>query len=411
MEDGARIRAAGIESCSRKLLRALDRQRERHNASRTIRASGCLDSRVLPLPQCGWIIGDLRGTTTALEAAKVTGINDQRLFAFPCRQHCAQPKRNGTCSPNSSRHSGVKRNPGRAPPQANTSGLPETIHGATRETRKPHLSSSPINPTARQQHTPRRQSSLRSERPATREENRLFRSAVQRPGYAGRTLPAPLRRMSLRLSRRPSISNRAERLDLRRSIRRSIAHGGELIDLAYKGRKPRKKARGSSRHQRLDEFLQLVSCRGLLTRCSRASSVSIRSSSAPRLVEVTDLLHTRHLQEALRRLSQRAAGWSGGTKIGESLRQFNRLHGRKLLSRETVFIILSDGWDTGEPELLAAQLRTARRRAQRILWLNPLLGLKDYQPLTRGMAAALPHVDVFAPAHNLESLLALEHHL
>jgi len=58
-----------------------------------------------------------------------------------------------------------------------------------------------------------------------------------------------------------------------------------------------------------------------------------------------------------------------------------------------------------------AQLRTARRRAQRILWLNPLLGLKDYQPLTRGMAAALPHVDVFAPAHNLESLLALEHHL
>ncbi len=146
-------------------------------------------------------------------------------------------------------------------------------------------------------------------------------------------------------------------------------------------------------------------------RCSRSFKRVDTFLFSTELVEVSDLLHTRHLQEALRRLSQRAAGWSGGTKIGESLRQFNRLHGRKLLSRETVFIILSDGWDTGEPELLAAQLRTTRRRAQRILWLNPLLGLKDYQPLTRGMAAALPHVDVFAPAHNLESLLALEHHL
>jgi uncharacterized protein with von Willebrand factor type A (vWA) domain len=74
-------------------------------------------------------------------------------------------------------------------------------------------------------------------------------------------------------------------------------------------------------------------------------------------------------------------------------------------------MVLSDGWDTGEPEVLAAQLRAAKRRAQRILWLNPLLGLKDYQPITRGMAAALPYVDVFAPAHNLESLLALERHL
>ena len=117
------------------------------------------------------------------------------------------------------------------------------------------------------------------------------------------------------------------------------------------------------------------------------------------------------LPEALRRLSQRAAGWSGGTKIGESLRQFNQLYGRKLLSRDTIFIILSDGWDTGEPEVLAAQMRAVRRRVQKILWLNPLLGLKDYQPVTRGMAAALPHVDVFAPAHNLESLLALERYL
>ena len=129
------------------------------------------------------------------------------------------------------------------------------------------------------------------------------------------------------------------------------------------------------------------------------------------VVEITDLIRTRRLTEALKKLSQREMGWSGGTKIGDSLRQFNQHYGRELLARDTTFIILSDGWDTGEPETLAAQLRAARRRVQRILWLNPLLGLKDYRPITRGMAAALPHVDVFAPAHNLESLLALEKYL
>ena len=83
------------------------------------------------------------------------------------------------------------------------------------------------------------------------------------------------------------------------------------------------------------------------------------------VVEISDLLRTRNLPEALRRLSQRAAGWSSGTKIGESLQQFNQLYGRKLLSRDTVFIILSDGWDTGEPEVLAAQLRATRRRRKK----------------------------------------------
>ena len=125
------------------------------------------------------------------------------------------------------------------------------------------------------------------------------------------------------------------------------------------------------------------------------------------VVEISDLLRTRSLPDALRRLSQRAAGWSGGTKIGESLRQFNQRSG-KLLSRDTVLILLSDGWETGDPQLLADQIRDVRRRVRKVVWLNPLLGLKDYQPLTRGMAAALPYLDVFAPAHNLESLLALE---
>jgi uncharacterized protein len=220
-----------------------------------------------------------------------------------------------------------------------------------------------------------------------------------------------LRRMSQRLSRRLAISQRPTRIDLRRSIRRNINRGGEPFVLAYKGKKPRKNKlvilldiSGSMNFY----SLFLVRFAYALQACFDRVHTYLFSTN---VVEISDLLRTRYLPEALRKLSQRAAGWSGGTRIGESLRQFNHSYGRKLLSRDTIFIILSDGWDTGEPELLASQLRKTKARVQKILWLNPLLGLKDYQPLTRGMAAALPYVDVFAPAHNLESLLALEKHL
>jgi hypothetical protein len=220
-----------------------------------------------------------------------------------------------------------------------------------------------------------------------------------------------LRRMSLRLSRRLAISNRRSQVDLRRSIRRNITRGGEPFVLAYKGKKPKRNKlvilldiSGSMNFY----SLFLVRFAYALQECFQRVHTFLFSTN---VVEISDLLRTRYLPDALRRLSQRAAGWSGGTRIGDSLRQFNQSYGRKLLSRDTIFIILSDGWDTGEPELLASQLRTTKGRVQKILWLNPLLGLKDYQPITQGMAAALPYVDVFAPAHNLESLLALERHL
>ena len=220
-----------------------------------------------------------------------------------------------------------------------------------------------------------------------------------------------LRRMSLRRSRRLTISTLADRVDLRRSIRRSIMHGGEPIILAYKSRKPRRNKlvilldiSGSMNFYSL--FLVRFAY-ALQSRFQRMHTFLFSTN----VVEISDLLRTCNLPEALQRLSQRPAGWSGGTRIGESLQQFNQLYGRKLLSRDTIFLILSDGWDTGEPDLLAAQLRVVRRRVQKVLWLNPLLGLKEYQPITRGMAAALPYVDVFAPAHNLESLLALERYL
>jgi len=219
------------------------------------------------------------------------------------------------------------------------------------------------------------------------------------------------RKMSLRLSRRCKIKNLAERVDVRRTIRRSIPRGGDPIVLAFRGRKPRK--------HKLVLFLDVSGSMNsyslFLVRFAFALQKYFKSVNtflfSTNVVEITDLLRTRDLLDALRGLSQRAAGWAGGTKIGDSLRDFNRQHGRRLLSPGTVFIILSDGWDTGEPELLAAELRDTRRRVRELIWLNPLLGLEEYAPVTRGMSAALPHVDVFAAAHNLESLLALERYL
>jgi uncharacterized protein with von Willebrand factor type A (vWA) domain len=98
--------------------------------------------------------------------------------------------------------------------------------------------------------------------------------------------------------------------------------------------------------------------------------------------------------------------WSGGTRIGESLAQFNR-EWPHLVDRRTIVIVLSDGWDTGEPDVLATELMRIKRRAARVIWLNPLLGNPSYEPLTRGMAAALPLIDDFAAGHNLAALREL----
>jgi hypothetical protein len=129
-----------------------------------------------------------------------------------------------------------------------------------------------------------------------------------------------------------------------------------------------------------------------------------------RLVRITDSLARDTYRTALESLASSETGWSGGTRIGESIAAFVAGWAR-LIDRRTVVIVLSDGWDTGEPEVLADAMRAIHRRAGRVVWLNPLLGSPSYKPLTRGMQSAMPHVDVFAPAHNLESLAALGRHL
>jgi len=218
------------------------------------------------------------------------------------------------------------------------------------------------------------------------------------------------KQMSRRLARRRRSGPRGH-VDLRKTIRRNISRGGEPMNLRYRERKPRP--------HRLVTLLDisgsmspyslfLVKFLYALQKHFRHVDTFLFSTG---LVEITNLFRAQRLQDALQALSQQPAGWSGGTSIGGSLREFNQFHRRKLRSSDTLFVILSDGWDTGDPGVLAAELVAVKRRVRRLIWLNPLLGSKDYQPIASGMRAALPHIDVFAPAHNLESLLTLEKHL
>jgi uncharacterized protein len=220
-----------------------------------------------------------------------------------------------------------------------------------------------------------------------------------------------LQQMSLRLSRRIRSLAVRGRVDLRRTIRRSIGRGGDPIDLSFRKRKlqPLKLVIALDVSGSMNPYsIFFVRFAYALQKYFKRVDTFLFSTQ---LTEITPTLRARQLRDALEALAGHAAGWSGGTKIGESLHQLTQLQGRRLFSRDTVFMVLSDGWETGDPAMLAEELSAIKRRVRKLIWLNPLLGMADYEPITRGMSAALPYIDVFAPAHNLESLLNLETHL
>ena len=127
-----------------------------------------------------------------------------------------------------------------------------------------------------------------------------------------------------------------------------------------------------------------------------------------KLVRITDYLHSKNLELTLSLLSQKADNWSSGTKIGECFKIFNAQYAKRVLNGHSTTIVLSDGLDTGGPELLAAELKKVKLRTRQLIWLNPLKGMQGYEPIQKGMSAALPEIDVFRPAHNLDSILELE---
>jgi len=217
--------------------------------------------------------------------------------------------------------------------------------------------------------------------------------------------------MRARLVRREQAHRRGRRLDLRRTIHRSVSHGGTPVDLAWRRRK--------IRPLRLILLLDASGSMSLYTaffvRFLHGVVDAFREAEAfvfhTRLAHVSASLRDRDIARAVDRLSLMAQGIGGGTRIGESLATFNRWHARRVINSRTAVMIVSDGYDTGEPAQLGEEMRRLRRRCRRIIWLNPLIGWRDYSPQARGMQAALPYVDLFAPAHNLESLAALEPYL
>ena len=218
------------------------------------------------------------------------------------------------------------------------------------------------------------------------------------------------RKLAARPSRRWKAARTGARVDLRRTMRRAPSSGGELVDLRFRRRKPRK--------TRIVAICDVSGSMDLYSRLLLQFLYALQGSTArvetfvfsTALRRVTEALRGRDYGEALRELAAEVHDWSGGTRIGACLAEFNESFGNLVDSR-TVVVILSDGWDTGDPSILSDALESLKLRSRRLVWLNPLLGSPAYEPLTLGMQAALPHLSVFAPAHNLASLRALGRHL
>jgi len=213
--------------------------------------------------------------------------------------------------------------------------------------------------------------------------------------------------LAVRFSRRTKASRQRGSLDLRRTMRSSLRRGGELLDLAHRERKRQKLklvllcdvSKSMDLYSRfLIQFLYAFQS------VYRRIETFVFSTS---LHQVTEVLQTKELEEALNLLAGTVPDWSGGTKIGESFGEFVEQYALSLLDPGTVVLIISDGWDTGDVDLLGESMRVMKSRSRSVIWLNPLMGNPDYRPSTQGMQAALPYIDILASAHNLSSLRRL----
>ena len=219
-----------------------------------------------------------------------------------------------------------------------------------------------------------------------------------------RLLARAARRMKCRPSRRLVPVSGRGRVDLRRSFRRAVGTGGEFLALARRDRAVERPdvvllcdTSGS-----MDPHTRFLLTFALsLKRVVRRCEVFAFNTSLTRL---TPWLKPQSIGPTLDRLAAGVPDWSGGTRIGASLDEFVTRYLERVVSAKTIVVVLSDGLDTDSPALLAKAMRAIRDRARKVIWLNPLLGDPRYRPVARGMRAALPFVEHFVPAHNLESL-------
>jgi uncharacterized protein with von Willebrand factor type A (vWA) domain len=207
------------------------------------------------------------------------------------------------------------------------------------------------------------------------------------------------------------VSGRSQFADLRRLLRVNLRHGGELVTIPRRIRRvaPRPVVLLCDVSGSMEPYTRmLLLFAHEMARAERRVEVFVFST---RLTRVTAQFADRRVNVVLDRLRDSVRDWSGGTRIGEAIRVFNANWARRVLRGQPVALLISDGWDLGDPGLLGREIARLQRSVYRLIWLNPLMGSPGYEPLTRGLRAALPFVDDFLPIHDMSSLEALARRL
>jgi uncharacterized protein len=214
-------------------------------------------------------------------------------------------------------------------------------------------------------------------------------------------------RLGTRRTRRRVKATHGDLIDRRATLRYSLKHGGTPIEL----RRQRRKIRTRPLVLICDISGSMDRYARLLLRFVHALGQGLESTEVfvfgTRLTRITRALRKRDVDAAITQVVESVEDWSGGTRIGQAIKTFNYEWSRRVLRSGATVVVISDGWDRGDPKLLAQEMARLQRSCRRLIWLNPLLGAPGYQPLTQGMRAALPYIDEFLPVHNLQSLEAL----
>lgn len=221
------------------------------------------------------------------------------------------------------------------------------------------------------------------------------------------TINRLLQPLANRISRRFQYTMRGKEVSLRKILRKNMQFGGELILLDFRKKKLKKRrviffcdVSGS-----MDIYtLMILQFIHALKRIDRQTEIFLFSTDLSR---ATHLFNTGDFTAAVTQIPGAISDWGGGTRIGHCLKLFNETFGTRQLSNKDIVMIFSDGWDRGEIDLLDTQMALLNRKAYKIIWLNPLMGTQDYEPICRGMSAALPYVDYFLPMGNLKDLRSI----
>jgi uncharacterized protein with von Willebrand factor type A (vWA) domain len=214
-------------------------------------------------------------------------------------------------------------------------------------------------------------------------------------------------KIATQISRRKKIGRKGSVIDPRSTLRRSMKYGGDVIELSHRKRRIKKTkvvllCDVSGSMDCYSRFL-IQFMYGLQNELWGVETFVFSTS----LSRITHLIRTKNIVDALDKISGSILGWSGGTNIGRSLHTFNRNFAPSMVTHRSVVVIISDGWDRGDVSLLEKEMQDIKRRAKKIIWLNPLLASENYEPLCKGMQAALPYLDMFLSIHNVNSLVSL----